>query len=136
MSTAQRTRTMIAKDSKPELPRHIKLRHDQGRGCSTGPRPRSREPDDLDVLAVTPELRPRLVRHRQVAQRAQNDVVPLRKDPDLVVRTELVPLVQGMGETRGDEEESRHEVQAPIIAEAPPGSKPVAHDCGRKPTDA
>lgn len=50
MSTAQRTRTMIAKDSKPELPRHIKLRHDQGRGRWLILAPeRVFEPDDISV---------------------------------------------------------------------------------------
>lgn len=50
MTTQARTRTMISKDSVPALPRHIKLRHDAGRGRWLILAPeRVFEPDDISV---------------------------------------------------------------------------------------
>ena len=50
MTTQARTRTIIAADSKPALPRHIKLRHDAGRGRWLVLAPeRVFEPDDISV---------------------------------------------------------------------------------------
>ncbi len=50
MSTQARTRTIIQATSVPSLPRHIKLRHDQGRGRWLILAPeRVFEPDDISV---------------------------------------------------------------------------------------
>lgn len=50
MSTHARTRTIITQDSVPGLPRHIKLRHDEGRGRWLVLAPeRVFEPDEISV---------------------------------------------------------------------------------------
>ncbi len=50
MISNARTRTIISKDSVPRLPRHIKLRHDAGRGRWLVLAPeRVFEPDDISV---------------------------------------------------------------------------------------
>jgi pyrroloquinoline quinone biosynthesis protein D len=50
MISNARTRTIISKDSVPSLPRHIKLRHDAGRGRWLVLAPeRVFEPDDISV---------------------------------------------------------------------------------------
>jgi len=49
-TTETRSRVLVGKDSKPALPRHIKLRHDEGRGRWLILAPeRVFEPDDISV---------------------------------------------------------------------------------------